>query len=400
MLPHPKICILPWVSVETTPTGAIRPCCLSFDEITHQGKPVTVADGLTAAYRSDSMQKLRQDFLDAKRPASCDRCWKEEDAGRTSKRQWHIRKFAKHTAEVDWYNLQPDNLWLLDLKLGNICNLKCRICGTWSSSKWAQEEISHQTIDDPKKTRAYMQLKQGEWPRKTTEFWDDLKTLLPNIKYFEFTGGEPFLINEHVELLQRIVELGYAENISIHYNTNGTVWNQALENVWKSFRTVEIAFSIDNVGSRFEIERSGADWEQVQSNIEKAKQFREQCSNVVLQVCTTVNIQNVFYLEDVCKWIAEQSFNMVYVNMLHDPLHMSIAYMTPTAQELVINKLQTIEVDPRLRHEIQGVINFIKQGPGSDGEKFCRFMMRTDFLRKENFADTHREIAEAMGYGS
>ena len=33
------------------------------------------------------------------------------------------------------------NLKFLDLKLGNICNLKCRICGSWSSSKWAQEEI-------------------------------------------------------------------------------------------------------------------------------------------------------------------------------------------------------------------------------------------------------------------
>lgn len=400
MLPHPKICILPWISVETTPTGTIRPCCLSFDEVTHQGQPVTVADGLTAAYRSDSMQQLRQDFLDAKRPASCQRCWAEEDAGRTSKRQWHIRKFAKHTAEVDWYNKLPNHLWLLDLKLGNICNLKCRICGTWSSSKWAQEEIQYQTISSPKETRAYMQLKQGEWPRKSPTFWEDLKTLLPHIKYFEFTGGEPFLINEHIELLQLVVDLGYANDISIHYNTNGTVWNQALEKVWAPFKNVEIAFSIDNVGTRFEIERSGAKWNDVQENIEQAKRFRSRSPNITLQVCTTINIQNVYYLEDICKWIAVQNFNMVYINMLHDPLHMSIAYMTPAARDLVVDHLRCIEVDPRLKHEVEGVIRFIEQGPGSDGEKFCRFMKRTDHARNENFAETHKEIAEAMGYGS
>ena len=33
-------------------------------------------------------------------------------------------------------------LMFLDLKLGNICNLKCRICGAWSSNKWAQEEVA------------------------------------------------------------------------------------------------------------------------------------------------------------------------------------------------------------------------------------------------------------------
>lgn len=393
MIPHNKICVLPWISLEATPHGAIRPCCLSTTEL-----PETVNDGLSTAYQSNTMVELRQAFRNKQKPEGCNRCWSEESAGRTSKRQWHLRKFSRQLDQVDWNNDHPDQLWFIDLKLGNICNLKCRICGTWSSSKWAQEEMDHQSLGNSKETRAYIQLKQGEWPRKTDTFWNDLETLLPHVKYFEFTGGEPFLIREHFDLLERAVELGHARNISIHYNTNGTTWPDT--QAWKHFKNVEIAFSIDNTGDRFEIERSGADWTQVQHTISCAKELRNSVGNVILQVCITINIQNVLYLEDICHWVAQQQFDMIYFNMLHDPAHMNIANMTARAKELVISRLQSASVEPRFQTEIDSVIKFIEQGAGSDGTKFVEFMKRTDANRTENFAQTHAEIAEAMGYGS
>lgn len=397
MLPHSKICILPWVSIETTPTGAMRPCCLATEEISDSGKTLTVAHGLKAAFHSTSMQQLRQQFLNEEKPSTCQRCWNEEAAGRTSKRQWHLRKFAQQTASVSWYDTKPEHLWILDLKLGNICNLKCRICGTWSSSRWAQEEIDYQSLGDPKQTRAYQQLKLGEWPRKTEYFWQDLQTLLPQIKYFEFTGGEPFLIKEHFDLLKTAVEQGYAGDISVHYNTNGTVWPEDLEQIWKHFKQIEVAFSIDNIGKRFEIERSGANWQDVCDNIQRVKQLRDKLKNIAPQICMTINIQNVYYFDQLCAWADRQGCNL-YVNMLHDPPHMNIGRMTPAAKELVLNHLRTAQFPHRMQNEVQGIIRFIEQGPGSDGRQFVEFMKRTDANRKENFAQTHAEIAEAMGY--
>ena len=400
MLPHPKICILPWVSVETTPTGSMRPCCLSTTEITHNGNLLSVEQGLSTAYGSDSMMQLRQQFINGEQPAGCERCWAEEKAGRTSKRQWHLRKFANQTEKIKWHETQPQQLWFLDLKLGNICNLKCRICGTWSSSRWAQEEIDYQTIQDPKQTRAYQQLRQGEWPRRTSNFWQDLTTLLPQIKYIEFTGGEPFLIKEHVSLLQQAVDLDLSKEISIHYNTNGTVWDQELSQVWKHFKSVEIAFSIDNIGARFELERSGASWIEVCENVDRAKLLRQQSKNIKLQICMTINIQNVFYFDELGNWALDQGFDMVYVNMLHDPPHMNIGHMTKSAADLVIGKLKNTEFHFMLQNDVQGIIRFIQNGTGSDGQDFCNFMKRTDANRKENFALTHPEIAKAMGYES
>ena len=393
-----KICILPWISIETSPIGTARPCCLAKDEITRaNGTKYSLRENsLEEIYHSPYMQELRQEFLNGNKPKTCQRCWDEEAAGRVSKRMNSRIRLKEYYSSVDFQNIDPNQLWFIDLKLGNICNLKCRICGSWSSSKWAKEEIDYiPELVDRKTHLAYTYLKDGAWPRESEVFWDNLKTLLPNIKYFEFTGGEPFLIEQHFELLRYAVEQGYSKNIEIHYNTNGTVFPEQAE-LWSNFKHVEIAFSIDNVGTRFEYERHGADWQEVQENISKFTAMRS--SKISTQLCTTMNIQNVYYLPELCDWISIQTFDHVYFNMLHDPWHMCISKMTAPAQELVINRLTTHEFSSKYRAEVLRIVQFIRNGDGSDGQEFLQKMQITDEYREQSFLDTHREIAKVMGY--
>jgi MoaA/NifB/PqqE/SkfB family radical SAM enzyme len=395
MLPE-KICMLPWISIETSPIGTARPCCLAKDEIvdTNGVKYDLNTHTLAEIYSSEYMQDLRKDFLSGNKPKTCGRCWDEEAAGRTSKRMNSRIRLKEYYDRVDWNNLNPDQLWFIDLKLGNICNLKCRICGSWSSSKWVNEEIDY-VGGDRKAHLAYKFLQDGAWPRENPQFWNNLQELLPNIKYLEFTGGEPFLIQQHFDLLEYAVKHDYAKNIEIHYNTNGTVFPEQ-HNLWSHFKHVEVAFSIDNTEARFEYERYGAKWSEVQANIRKFNLMRDH--RFTTQICLTVNIQNVYYLPELCNWIDQQTFDHVYFNMLHDPWHMSINRMTVAAQKLVIEKLNDSKVNPKHKAEILRVIKFIKNGQGSDGQEFLRKMQQTDQYRNESFLVTHREIAITMGY--
>ena len=395
MLPE-KICMLPWISIETSPIGTVRPCCLAKDEITHaDGSKYTLKEHtLEQAYHSEYMQLLRKDFLAGNKPETCSRCWDEEAAGRTSKRMNSRIRLKEYYDRVDWNNLNPDQLWFIDLKLGNICNLKCRICGSWSSSKWVNEEIDY-VGGDRKQHLAYKFLQDGAWPRESEIFWDNLRELLPNIKYFEFTGGEPFLIQQHFDLLEYAVEHDYAKNIEIHYNTNGTVFPEQ-HHLWSHFKHVEVAFSIDNVGDRFEYERYGAKWTEVQANIIKFNSLRG--SKLSTQICLTANIQNVYYLPELCAWIDQQTFDHVYFNMLHDPWHMCVGRMTVSAQALVVDRLSTAEFSNKHRMEIMRIVKFIKNGQGSDGQEFVTKMKLADDYRKQSFLTTHGQIARAMGY--
>lgn len=390
--------MLPWISIEASPMGTARPCCLAREDIA--GIDLR-KDTLEDAYKSEYMQKMRQQMRNGEKPATCKLCWDEEAAGRDSKRIHSQVRLKELYPLVDWYNDTPDQLWFLDLKLGNICNLKCRICGSWSSSKWAAEEMDYLPKGVDKKSHiAYQWLKQGKWPEESPDFWDNLKSLLPNIKYFEFTGGEPWLIKEHWDLLQYAADNGYSKNIDIHYNTNATQRLGPHTMVWDKFGRVDIAFSIDNVGKRFEYERYGANWELANSIIDNVHWTKNvDTPNITTQLCFTINIQNVYYIDELLAWADTKPFGSVYFNMLHSPDHMSIQRMTPAAKDLVLNKLKTtFWSSSKYQKEINNIINFIENGPGSTGEEFLTKMKQTDSYRKQNFMDTHPEIAKAMGY--
>jgi MoaA/NifB/PqqE/SkfB family radical SAM enzyme len=403
------ICILPWISIEASPMGTARPCCLAREDIAGIDlRQHTLED----AYKSEYMQQMRQQMRAGGKPATCKLCWDEEAAGRDSKRLNSASRFKEFTETktveelysiIDWENDTPDQLWFVDLKLGNICNLKCRICGSWSSSKWAAEELDYMPKGFNKKEHiAYKWLKQGKWPEESPDFWANLKMLLPKIKYFEFTGGEPWLIEEHWDLLRYAVETGNSDHIDIHYNTNATVdpLSPNKSALWAAFGRVDIAFSIDNVEERFEYERYGANWEEANKIIDSTHFARDvDHPNITTQLCFTVNIQNVYYIDELLAWADTKDFNSIYFNMLHSPDHMSIQRMTPAARELVLNKLKTtFWATDSYQQEISSIIQFIENGPGSDGLKFLDKMKQTDAYRKQNFMDTHPEIAKAMGY--
>jgi len=398
-----SICMLPWVSIETSPIGSVRPCCLAKEEIVDDNgnKFDLNNDNLETVYKSKYMQNLRTQFRNGEKPKTCQLCWDEEAAGRTSKRIHTKIRLKPFYDFVDWNNNLPDQLWFIDLKLGNICNLKCRICGSWSSSKWAAEELDYMPKNYNKKEHiAYKWLKQGTWPQnKESNFWENLKELLPHVKYMEFTGGEPWLIQEHFELLNFAVEQKLSGGIEIHYNTNGTQSILPHIELFSNFARVEIAYSIDNVGKRFEYERHGALWDEVNHNIEETTKLKKDLLNLQTQLCFTINVQNVYYIDELLEWAITKKFNDIFFNMLHNPKHMSIQHMTDEAKALVINKLESTHWrSSKFSDEIKKIVNFIKNGTGSDGKEFLERMQLADNYRKQNFKDTHPEIANAMGY--
>jgi MoaA/NifB/PqqE/SkfB family radical SAM enzyme len=399
-IPHDKFCVLPWISLETSPIGTVRPCCLAEDEIVDDAG--VKFDLNTASFaniqNSTYMQDLRQEFLDAKQPQTCRKCWREERAGRTSKRM-HTLDRLKHMLPDQSWTADAKPLMFLDLKLGNICNLKCRICGSWSSSTFAAEELANLGPDENKKTNHhYRMLKQGAWPRENQLFWSEIDQVVDQICYIEFTGGEPFMIQEHFDMLQGLVDRGLAGNIEIHYNTNGTQWPEQGEAIWRHFKTVEIAFSIDDVGERFEYQRTNAVWAEVVLNIQKFNDLKSRNSNIRLQVCSTVNVFNVLYLEGLANWIDTQAFDFVYWNMMHEAYYFSINTLPELTKQAVANKLQSAQVSAQHRAEFENIIKFMNNGVGLDGFILRMRIADLDRKRQQNLAAVEPEFAQLIAY--
>jgi MoaA/NifB/PqqE/SkfB family radical SAM enzyme len=81
------ICMLPWISIEASPMGTARPCCLAREDIAGIDLRVNTAE---QAYKSEYMQDLRQRFRRGEKPDSCKLCWDEESAGRARGRAYAV----------------------------------------------------------------------------------------------------------------------------------------------------------------------------------------------------------------------------------------------------------------------------------------------------------------------
>ena len=154
---------------------------------------------------------------------------------------------------------------------GNACNLKCRICNAEQSSLWAKDFHKLFNPDVPFKG-------SQEWEyNKNCQWIDDPKFIeslnsqtFKDLEYLHLLGGEPLMVVKHYEILQKIIDAGYAKNIQIEYNTNGThFFSKEQLNILSQFKKLAVNMSIDDIGSRFEYQRKNGVWADVWENIKK-----------------------------------------------------------------------------------------------------------------------------------
>lgn len=365
------MCPMPWMHLEVSTVGQVRPCCVYFTEVGN------VKDAsLNDTFYNSKMSDLRDAFLSGKQPSGCQHCWRLESKGLSSNRTWHMSLLKKQLLTV---NLENPTIRSLDIKPGNTCNFKCRICNPVSSSLFAQESNKIQNIA----------VKTYNWAEENSAVMNEISDLLPNLTNIDMYGGEPFLIKPLLRLVKQAVDLRYSKNIRLHYNSNGSVYPKKFIDYWKKFKHVDIHFSIDNIGDRFELERGGS-WNQVDSNINQLINLK--LPNIKISIMPAISIMNIFYIDELLQWADKLSLpvNPLYVT---DPIGFDLRNLTEDAKALIINKFQNHQWP-----EMKNILNHIKSAPGSNGQEFIKLCKHFDHLRNQNFANSHPEVAEAMGY--
>jgi MoaA/NifB/PqqE/SkfB family radical SAM enzyme len=142
------------------------------------------------------------------------------------------------------------------------------------------------------------------------------------------------------------------------------------------------------VGARFEIERGGC-WLEILENIKKFVSLKS--SKVKIKLATTVNLQNVLYLDDVTSLAKTLGIDIVW-GYLEDPEFLCIDYATEKTRQSVIAKYRNHQDS-----ELKRIEHRMQHCPGSDGRKFLEYTQKLDARRSQRFSDTHLEIFTAMG---
>jgi hypothetical protein len=324
-------CILPWIHVATRPNGDARLCCGSnASQATNgimdaglvkkeNGMPANFGkESLQSAWNNKYMRDVRKTMLEGKIPLSCFKCFEEESKGIVSKRIWETYYWNEEKLEIDQLVKEttqdgevPPTIRYLDLRLGHTCNLKCVMCSPHDSSRWVQDH--DQLI---KSTESKIVLHQMSWDKNSfdnywyekPELWEEIFDQIPNIRQLYFAGGEPLMIKEHKNFLEEIIRRGYADNITVRYNSNGVLVDDNIIDIWSKFKEVRFAFSIDALEDRNHYIRYPVSWQETESALIKLDNTPD---NIKVGIACAVQIFNIKHIIDFAKWKILKKFKKI-----------------------------------------------------------------------------------------
>ena len=129
-------CVLPWMHLYIGTDGNVLPCCVA----DHQYPMGNIEKhSIDTIAKSTAFTQLRHNMLSGQRSKECSRCYAQEDAGIPSLRIGHNTRW--HNIKIDRVNIDQFEPVYFDIRLNNICNLKCRMCSGYFSSAIAREDV-------------------------------------------------------------------------------------------------------------------------------------------------------------------------------------------------------------------------------------------------------------------
>jgi radical SAM protein with 4Fe4S-binding SPASM domain len=380
-----SFCSLPWTNISTDVNGSLRPCCkFAQPDISNEYQLPNMKEGsLDVLWNDQRFQNLRQAFLDGKKPKECQSCWDEEAAGMRSFRVQWARDKKVDTSKMVFEPIATSGPRGMDLKLNNVCNLKCRICGPQASSTFLKEYQERLNITVEGSDYWISNKILGTANEEVINKWAD------DLVHLEITGGEPMASPENIKILDLLIKSGKAKNISVLLNTNGTLYNKKfLDNILQ-FKEITLCLSVDDLGPRLEYERYPTEWDVIQENITKFLELKKDNKNLFLTLCPTVSTFNIYYMTEYLEWANSMDI-FTYYNILHYPPSHSIKNLPDKLKEIV---------SARLTHTDFDIVKNFLHLTREDDKLINRFIEKNEELdkfRQQDFKTTFGEWGQLI----
>jgi len=354
----------PFTGLATREDGAICACCRSHPVGWIQEQT------LEEIWNNDTMRRIRGQVLNNIRPPECEPCFRLEDQGVESLRTRHVEQRIPESRVTLYPNAisklredysMPFEIPTVELKLNNLCNLKCRMCHPGDSTSWndwgeikefykKEKSIIFDLVEEHNLERKPFLDKFQDNPA----WWKSLEKLLPYFRRVEFAGGEPLMDPQHYRILDMLAP--YGDNIEIKYATNLTMLGKGERNIheyWPKFKSIAVNVSIDGYQDSYEYIRGNANWEELVSNI-KIIQKIPNISRIVGAM--TVQVSNILDMDKIIEYFLDDLCIVFHTHRVSYPNFLSIQTLPKELKEIVTEKLR--KVSERV-HEFK----YVKQHP-------------------------------------
>ncbi len=450
-------CILPWIHLSTRPNGHMRVCCTAnassagatneksrAGEVgilkNNDGRPANFNHtDLWSAWNNSYMRKIRRYMLSGRIPSSCTKCFKEESSGYRSKRIWETEYWKKR---IDYNEIikstkkdgsVPPQIYYIDLRMGSKCNLKCIMCSPHDSSMWVEDwKKLNEKIKNRSLKETMMWDNEGivdgasyDWYLNNNIFWTQLYKQIPYLKQLYFAGGEPTIIEQHYMLLEKCIEMGYAKNILLRYNSNGVIIPDRLIKLWDSFQFVRFHYSVDSVFNMNDYIRYPSKWNHTVDMFHRLDNTKE---HIEVTVACAVQMLNMYYIPEFIKWKLDQKFKKINIwplgaglinyHFVYHPAHLNVKVFPLWFKRKIAEKYKVFyswlednvassggvlyTKDEFMSasygiNRLKGMVNFMNSEDWSIRmPEFREYIKSIDEIRATSFNDTFPEMVELM----
>jgi MoaA/NifB/PqqE/SkfB family radical SAM enzyme len=288
-----KICYAPIVSLRFAHTGNVQVCCFNRKHVLGN----VANDTLHNLWFGEKIAEVRGALSKNDFSKGCTRCAKELVTG---------NYYGCAARNYDYLALASNSTYpaMLDFEIGNTCNYECIMCnGEYSSTIRINRE------------------KSAPYPIIYNQrFVDELDEFIPHLKEARFVGGEPFLVDIHYSIWNKIVELKPDTKITVL--TNGSLFNHRIEALFNE-ANLNISFSIDSLRPEIykEIRKRG-DLDNVMKNFNRVfKLSRDLNRDVNLNVC--LMRQNAMEMPAFVRFCNEREIPLIF-HLVNYPFHSSL----------------------------------------------------------------------------
>ena len=393
------ICAIPWMHLNFEPNGKVVPCCLTSHHNYFAGDLKTQT--IEEIWNSDNMKSLRKQMINGERPKICDTCWKKEEVTGVSGRHYHNRDFPGVLKKIPEITLEDGTCTTMELKywdfrFSNLCNYKCRSCGPRYSSAWVPDAKKLGYTDQEKVWNI-----EAVEDKTNVDFLEDQ---IDNVRRIYFAGGEPLLMPEHWQILDKLVEKKRFD-VKLSYNTNCSTLEYGKRNVidyWSQWQLgkLEVWPSLDEIGERAELIRSGTVWSKVEENLKELAKH----DNIILRPGMTIGAWNVRRLPQIITYLTDLgvirrhpvihqyvNYNNFFINLLDHPKHYHVSILPDDYRRDTIKELEDFianyntkystdisSIFTQIFHELDQPFNL------EAAKKFVHVSKQVDNLRNED----------------
>ena len=364
-------CPLPWSHINIKSNGVYRLCDHSNSSESKgtlrdkNDSPISIGESFDwgSVMNSSRMKSIRKNMLAGKWSSECIRCQREHDSEMRAHNIYERSELAS-LIEKEHYpsylkaktltrrngaiSLKDFPISFLNIRFGNLCNLRCAMCGPMDSSAWNKE---YEAIwGNEGKQMIY----EGDYKEISKVFdwsdnpnlWLQIKKHIRQFRKIYIVGGEPLLMKSYYKFLKWCVDSGVAEKLTIEFNSNVTQIPSQAYDLWKHFKKVCIGISLDGFGEINDFIRYPSKWNHVEQNVSWLDEREEQ--NLVFYIITSVSALNIWHFPEFIEYLMKQNHSriglwqdmIINAHPVHKPHYLNINLLEESFKEKIVERFK------------------------------------------------------------